>query len=335
MNFPVVGFSERIAVALTLFLASHPGFSADLAKPSPLGSCPNLELKETLADCPWSSIARAAAKKTTESELSELLLHHAPSVIADLKNLKETPEILQLWGSSINYDEFAKGTIVQPELLDLILKQAGAAPRTDRIVHAGLEHTYGYLFSTLATPYGYKRARWVQPDIETGLALAPGTLSPSPSAGTFLGNVTAFAAQIALADHPELSRILGSASVHPALKKLPASVLNRTRLTEIFAVSPNRSIELRTDFVTFSRRTEGSTQASVLIYSVREIQDGTPLNPVLITLFPVAHDFMSKALNPENLGEGKPIITRYNAYISGASGSATPWTGSRKVTQLP
>jgi hypothetical protein len=208
-------------------------------------------------------------------------------------------------------------------------------------VHAGLEHTYGYLFSNLLTPYGYKRARWVQPDIETGLGLPTGSLSPTPTEGqgTFLGNITSLAIQFAFMKDEKILNLRRPMQTNPKTKLLPdgfreiASGLRTLkpesfasdRLTETIVVSPERTVRLRTDFVAFKNTVEGSTNTHLLIYSIQE--NNAP--PRLITLFPVATDFRARSLDPANLGSDKPIITRYNAFVAGVTG--TQWKGDRQV----
>ena len=83
------------------------------------------------------------------------------------------PTLIRNWNYDLNASgEFAKAAIVNPLILQMIERTANFPvildPREPRIVHAGFEHTYGYIFSTLKTPYGYKRARWVRNEIETG-----------------------------------------------------------------------------------------------------------------------------------------------------------------------
>src|SRR5205823_4357190 len=109
----------------------------------------------------------------------------------------------RLWGTSINYDELAKAIIVHPAILRALDKSfvshapmevqnidaqapesvatarlLGVAPTHDPaghpLAHAGMEHTYGYLFSVLKTSFGYKRARWVSGESERGFGLKTG-----------------------------------------------------------------------------------------------------------------------------------------------------------------
>ena len=65
-----------------------------------------------------------------------------------------------------------------------------------KIVHAGLDHTYAYLFSTLKTKYGFKRDRWLNDSIENGFQIKSFSLRPWPIEGTLLSNLTYFIGQI-------------------------------------------------------------------------------------------------------------------------------------------
>lgn len=49
------------------------------------------------------------------------------------------------------------------------------------IGHAGLMHTYGYLLSTVVTPYGLKRQRWLTSDLAVAFGKEPTHLQPTPS----------------------------------------------------------------------------------------------------------------------------------------------------------
>jgi hypothetical protein len=68
-----------------------------------------------------------------------------------------------------------------------------------------------------------------------------------------------------------------------------------------------------------------------LVYSIADHRQPHPkgLPPAqLITAFPVETSFVESALAADSLGENKPIITRYNAYVDGITGTA--WTGLRR-----
>jgi len=241
-------------------------------------------------------------------------------------------EYKSLWGNSLNYDENAKSIIIKNQVIDLILKKAGVRKRNGRIVHAGFEHTYGYLLSNLSTPYGYKRARWVKGDIETGFGMPQGLMGPTPSTDGLFSNVTYFAGSIAFRNEPEtLKLITKGLGVSPFLRSFNFATLKPTRLSETIILNgpsgpSGRTVTLRTDLVPFTGPT--GANAEVLIYSIK---DSSMPHPYLISMFPVAKSFREAVLNPKNLGVGKPVITRYNAFISDVTDSKSPFNGERKI----
>jgi hypothetical protein len=180
-------------------------------------------------------------------------------------------------------------------------------------VNAGVEHTYGYLFSNLKTPFGYKRARWVEPDIEKGLGLSPGTLGPNPKTGSLFGNVTALLTKFAYfgdgLDTPSL--LLKSKQVSSELLALDPSTFQITRLEE--SVTTIVPFSIRTDLIDFKNQTGTSKNSVLLVYSIHWPKTKTTL---VYTGFPVEKSFAEKALSPQNLGSDKPIKVRYNAWIS-------------------
>jgi len=307
--------------------------------------CPIEAEGETSLDCPWAEIARQAATiiksdptpETSAPKIEGLLQATAPDFLKRLKHEGAlSRNVKKLWGLSINYDENAKGTIIPEALIDVILAAAHAPARNDRIVNAGFEHTYGYLLSILKTPYGYKRLRWVRPDIENGFGLEQGTISPAPKSGGLYMNVTYFAGQIAfrgkdagdLAAKKLLRKARGVAS---SLRRYPYSSLHGRRLTETVTIAEGRTVELRTDFVPFPKASGDATggNTELLVYSIRDSAE--PL-PYLISAFPIAKGFSDGALNPANLGEGKPVMTRYNAFVPGMTDTKILLTGKREAS---
>lgn len=66
---------------------------------------------------------------------------------------------LDAWCWSTVVDENVGSAVIDEELFDRIHAAAGVDARFP-IGNAGLIHVYGYLFSTVVTPYGLKRDRW-------------------------------------------------------------------------------------------------------------------------------------------------------------------------------
>lgn len=281
-------------------------------------ACPDSRIGETAQDCPWAELTRQASGKP----LMPLLKQEVPEFAKMLEAEARRAGWLNFWGRSLNFDEGARSIIIADPLIDELLATFGAPARQDRVVHAGVEHTYGYLFSVLRTPFGYKRARWVKGEIERGLGLPDGIVSPRATEGGLLANVTALGASIALTDSRAWKEwVSKNPEIPTSLLVGSRADLKVQRLTEV-TEGPN-PIEIRTDFVEFPHAS-GSSNTHLLVYSIRERADS---DPRLITAFPVEKSFVERAKDPAQLGSGKPIQTRYNAFVAGATG--TPMKGTR------
>ncbi|MFA6582811.1 MAG: hypothetical protein WCS77_00820 [Elusimicrobiaceae bacterium] len=282
--------------------------------------CPAKNSDETKLDCPWAGIVRLmddTAKK--KKPFLPILKKHAPGIVAQLERDGKDFMLPRLWGSSQNFDENSKQPIVDEQVLGALFTLARSVPARGRVVPAGITHTYGYLFSNLKTPYGYKRARWVQPDIEKGLGLPDGCLGPKPSSGTLLGNVTYFIGRIAFRDDAHALQLLERLNAPAMLTGFDFGGLEIGRLSETAKIA-ERTVVLRTDIVTF--KNPQKENAALLVYSVKDSQ--RPF-PQLISAFPVsaktADDIMKTAA-----GSDITIKTRYNAFVLGLSETPVPGT---------
>jgi hypothetical protein len=290
------------------------------------GACP--AAGETADDCPWAAVGRAlAAEARAKGDVATALETLAPELVAAADADAKRPELLALWGTSLNEDELAHAEILAPPILDALNARAHAPPRDGNKTHAGVEHTYGYLLSTLRTPFGFKRARWVKPELELGFALDKGALGPRPPVGTLLTNATYFAGRVAFRTdaraRASLERFVGA--VDPSIARVAFEQLAVTRLTEALTID-GRTVVLRTDFVPFPRAVPGGTSTHLLVYSVA---DSSAEGVRLVTAFPVGKAFVQKALAPTELGEAMPIPTRYNAFVPGVTGQEPPLRGRR------
>lgn len=271
-----------------------------------------MTLGETAVDCPWAAIARSG--ELSGEELAGLRTQWATDRV--------NREVLNHWGKSINYDELAKGVIVAPAILRHIGEQLNVTFDSDRIVHAGMEHTYGYLFSVLQTSFGYKRARWVNGEIDRGFGLKA-AITPYPSAGTLLANATGLATQIAWGFAPK--------SAHPGIRALDPEKLRGRRLEEIVHIGA-REITLYTDIVEFPvKPASADANSALLVYSIFDAALG--LEPRLVTLFPVQAGFAQGVFAPAKLGADQPISTRYNAFVENFADA--PRSGIRREVAWP
>lgn len=302
---------------------------AQAAPIQPPAAQPSAVVEETAEDRPWAGHARVLIEKAAAKEdLGPYFADSIPGILKQLDRDRSNTGALKLWGESLNYDELAKAIIVDDGILSFLSTRLGVALPDGRIVHAGMEHTYGYLFSVLPTKFGFKRARWVRPDIEVGLGLPKGSLGPLPAEGTLLANVSCLAGGIALRDDHAAAALLNSARPFcpAAMPGFSSGGFRRTRLTEEVSLPGGRKVSLRTDFVRFRKMSGGNTH--LLVYSVH---DSAPGRAFLITAFPVNESFVEKALDPLYLGEGKPVKTRYNAWVEGFTGERM---GKRSVAVL-
>jgi hypothetical protein len=300
------------------------------------GNCPITTDGETALDCPWAGLARAVSAETDPAAIEAILKNVAPDFLRRLsREGRIAGDTKKLWGRSINFDENVKGIIIQPALIDLVLAKARVMKRDDRIVFAGFEHTYGYLLSILKTPYGFKRLRWVRPDIENGFGLEKGAISPTPRDGGLFMDLSYFAGQIAFradntGDKAALKVLRKANGVARSLRRYDYSTLHGRRLTETLTLGGGRTVEIRTDFVPFTvKSAETGGNSELLVYSIR---DSAEKLPYLISAFPISPGFSDGALNPANLGEGKPVVTKYNAFVSGITDVKSPFTGKREAS---
>jgi hypothetical protein len=299
--------------------------------------CPDTSAGETAQDCPWGGIARTLGERIDSNEPLDFN-KAAPEIAQQLKKDSKQKDLKSLWGESINFDELAKGIIVRPEILSAIAKdfrvsfpaEPTTTPNYDRIAMAGMEHTYGYLFSILKTAFGYKRARWVGGEVENGFGFPIGVFSPDAPKfqSTLFGDVTIFAGNIAFRDNAENLKTIHKHSKYasPLVQAFDFSTLKITRVTEIIeATANNPRVEIHTDFVPFTHPNSANPSGDqyILVYSI---------NGKLVTMFPVAQSTVDSATASANLGDGKTIATQYNGFVRDVSGKT--FTGSRNVSHL-
>lgn len=249
------------------------------------------------------------------SRATKLFEQKAPEIADQIRTDARRRGPLSFWGRSRNVDELAAVTIVDPAIIELISSVADR-PISSITPHAGLQHTYGYLFSTVETPYGFKRDRWVETDIETAFGLDASTLGPYPKHGTLLTNATWFAGQIAFRNKPaerkRLHRFLAT-KVSPELPEFSPQTGRHIRLMERVSLNQQkkkRSWTLQTDIVTSSK----PGRQSVLVYSAVDHQRDLHQ---LITLFPVGAGVVKELRNRSLTQRRTDIRSRYNAYIPG------------------
>lgn len=93
------------------------------------------------------------------------------------------------WGHSTVVDEYVGAAVVSRGLFDALHERAGIAAAWP-VGNAGLLHVYGYLLSTVPTPYGLKRERWLGPELARACGLGDDAFVPWASGRTLLSRVT-------------------------------------------------------------------------------------------------------------------------------------------------
>ncbi len=264
----------------------------------------------------------------------------APKIAAQIQANTGAPW-LGLWGESRNIDEHEHAKIVDPKILSVIgriAKTSIRSPNQPNTYHAGLMHTYGYLFSQLKTRYGYKRERWTSGVIEAGLKLPARCLSPSPDNGTMLGNITFVLTRLGLTNNGIENNLRKRVSnVFPStpnnLREFPFDKIQKSRIVESVQLKTGRKkprqIKLFTDLISF--KANSKPYDSLLIYSIQDSKPSLTTNFIqqkLITCFPINKQGR-QLLITEARANKIAIRARYNAVIPGFPSQGI--TGERSI----
>ncbi len=169
------------------------------------------------------------------------------------------------WGLSTLIDEFTGVPSIEKDLFDTLHRAAGIAAEFP-IGNAGVLHVYGYWFSEVPTPFGYKRDRWADGQLAQALGFdadaflleaesESGTTELGSSASTLLERVT---------------KAVLPALLAPPADAITADVVVGEYRTRVIALAP----------------LEGTPSA--LVYGIAPI--AAPMNFRLVTTFPVASD---------------------------------------------
>ncbi len=285
--------------------------------------CPDTTLNESTTDCPWAEMARQISDE--KKSCDEVFKNSAPAIVEQLKKDSLAKDLLNLWGQAKNFDEGAKAVIVKNEILQCLSKKLklknAITERPDfNVIHAGLQHTYAYMFSNLITKYGFKRDRWTKDDLRVGLGLTPGLLSPQAGDGAFLSNVTYLFAKLTFGT----DKLKAQPNVAKEILKLDVKNYFVRHLREIINDKP---FTIHTHFVKLNTEKLSSKNTHLLIYW---IENRKLKRNQFISGFPVDTATVEKAFDPQNLGPGKPITTRYNAWLPEVTDSTSPLLGLRE-----
>lgn len=283
--------------------------------------CPDPSLNELSTDCPWAEMAREISAGKSCDDVFKTV----PALNSQLQADSLSSELKSLWGRAKNFDESAKGVIVADAVLQCLskklnIKDAIQAKEQMTVVHAGLQHTYAYMFSNLVTKYGFKRERWTKDDLRLGLGLTPGLLSPMTADGAFLSNVTYLFAKLTFGTRG----IKSKKNVAKEILDLKPSKYEIRRLKETL---PELKLAVHTVFVKLDTTKLSSKNTHLLIYWIEDIKNK---KNYLISGFPVDAATVERALEPATLGANKPVSLRYNAWWPEVSGAPATLTGMRE-----
>lgn len=115
-----------------------------------------------------------------------------PSLASALAAIRDDAAagLLDAWALSTVIDENTNSPVIDETLFDALHAAAGITAEWP-VGNAGLLHVYGYWFSTVETPYGLKRDRWVDGQLTAALGLPTDAFHFDESrASTLLRRVT-------------------------------------------------------------------------------------------------------------------------------------------------
>ena len=301
--------------------------------------CPDPARNETALDCPWAEAARAISNKSDPVQIRTILNEKLPGFMNEIDLDATAKDMINLWGLSRNVEDSTSEDgpkIIPVNLLRFLIPIWGVSYNdTFTEGNAGLNHTYGYLLSTLQTRNGYKRERYIHGEIEEGFGLPAGTFSGIPPKGTLFSNLTKFAGTIAFRDNPDCLRELSESQESGRVTKLselesfPYRQLPIKRLLEV-ARGEHFQLEMRTDIVPFIKPNTKGKSKFLLVYSVDFRVQGLAPRPRLLTAFPIEESVAKTLLDPAGMGDKLQLKLRYGSTLP-VSISTQDMIGKRSI----
>lgn len=287
-----------------------------------LTSCAHIPTFDQSQDDYWQNLVLKIEAGT--KSLGVILEQTDPSLLNQIKSDATDSKLLSLWGESLNFDSGAKKKIINDKILNNLQDFFGLTS-DNYIVHAGITHSYGYLFSNLDTPYGHKRKRWINLEVCNAFSLKNKSLSPQTKNGTLLSNITYFAGRIVFKNKQSITNLDKLKNVSPEIKQFDYSKLTIKTLEEkILSPSIYKTI-IRSHFVKFQNSAVATENSYLLIYS---IEDYLSHEEKLITAFPISKTSYLQTTDPMLMGEDRPIQVKYNMHLS--IGNDVRLSGKRK-----
>ncbi|WP_155288554.1 hypothetical protein [Rhodococcoides fascians] len=102
---------------------------------------------------------------------------------------RSDPAEMAKWASSTVIDDNVQAPVFNERVFSW-LHNGVAGAFNFPIGHAGLMHVYGYLLSSVETPYGLKRERWLSHDLAKAFGLKPSFFIPTASAVSLMERVS-------------------------------------------------------------------------------------------------------------------------------------------------
>ncbi len=276
-------------------------------------SCSSLKQKNysETSDKYWSDLVEESVN--TKTSIISLLEKKNPHLFHEIVNDSKDKKLTAFWGKSINFDSGAKKQIIDDQIMSDLQVQF-KIKNDNKIVHAGITHSYGYLFSVISTPYGFKRKRWIDPTLNYAFSFSGSSLSPQTIEGGLLSNLTYFAGTIAFKDESDRRALKALKNVSSEVLNFDYSKLHVEKLEEEIMVNGSLTNILRTTLVKLPFKREEEENDYLLIYSIWSRRDH---KEDLITAFPIKKDAYKKIIESDSLGPNRPILVRYNAYLEG------------------
>ncbi len=250
----------------------------------------------------WNALAESISKDD-ENGLQNYLAKNNPKLLNQIELDSKDPYLLMFWGRSSNEDASNKKTIVDEKILNQIYKKFNFY-QSGEYCHAGIIHSYGYLFSKLMTPYGYKRKRWIDHSLNYAFSFSQESLSPQAKDGSLLSNLTYFIGMITLKNKTSLQLLK---NVSQEILRFDYEALKVSRLEEKVD-----HVVIRTFFVSFPKFSPQDENRYLLIYTIEDLKMG---KESLITAFPVNEKTFVSSQAALGLGKNKLVTLRYNALL--------------------
>ena len=263
--------------------------------------------------------------------ITEKIKNDNPKFFSQIQSDTRDPLLLGFWGTSLNSDGginlngSLNKQIVDADVSQDFHKMFGL--KNDNLkVHAGITHTYGYLFSRLITPYGFKRKRWITPTLNYAFDLPELSLSASTRSGSLLSNLTYFAGKLSFRNKEQLDQLENLQNVSTEIKAIDYKLIKKNRVVE--KITKPSALDIVTTLVPLVRKMAGEENDYLLIYT---LEDPKTRHGELITAFPIKLEAYFKIMSPEGMGEDKEITLRYNAYKDGFAPARLK--GSRSIDE--